>query len=332
MLGACRNIQRKTGVVEKIMGLGSLFRKTRAVGRELVIANKPLCFPTLRDFEFSMLGRTAVPVKRVLVLLKLSPEELAEESLALEEVEKCLLAVLSNEAGATGGLPAKMQELMPSTFSHDNQWHQIFAALRDADGDLDECRRTALIKYIQYLSARQDITKALRHEKDKLRGELPRGALRPAESPVGAGPAFVVGCADREGVAPVRHGRLERLPKGEAVALRLDTGERLDVFLSKHRCNLAGGNPVFFADQANRGYRLTAGRTTVGRDIACDIIMDGSLRDVSRLHLVIGIDANSQLHLTDMSSHGTLVEAKHLRREQPPEVECQTAPQSTSAT
>lgn len=290
--------------------------------RVLRIAGASLYFQTLEEFKFSLDARVALPAQRVLTLIRLPLPELVKESRAIKGVERHLLSILSRSPEATSGLRTRLKMARPALFSRDNQWQEIFTALRIDDPTLDSHRRIALIKYVQYLAARQEVTRGLYREKKRLRKR--RKTDRQQAEPVGAGTVLAIP-EDRTSIQvpqaqqvpqKKRRARFTRLPKGEAVTLGLGKGEGTDVFLSRHRCRLVGGSPILFSDQANRCHHLITGKTTIGRDISCDIIMDSTLRDVSRLHLIVVVDPDNTLHLTDMSSHGTLLTSEHLSRTQ----------------
>ena len=105
---------------------------------------------------------------------------------------------------------------------------------------------------------------------------------------------------------------MERMLKGENVTIALKPGKEIDVLLSKHHCKIIGGNVNKFIDQAGRSYELKVGKNTVGRDSKSTIMIDPALRDISRTHLLIELDANNTIYMTDLSSHGTYIPAKYM--------------------
>jgi hypothetical protein len=46
--------------------------------------------------------------------------------------------------------------------------------------------------------------------------------------------------------------------------------------------------------------------------VVCNVVVNSGHRDVSRLHMIVEQLAPGQVRLTDLSSHGTFVEAKVL--------------------
>jgi hypothetical protein len=164
---------------------------------------------------------------------------------------------------------------------------------------------------MQYLSARQEIIKYLYSEKR-------RTSKEPADS--GDGSAFkdtvILENTVFEPVAKSDTGpneKFERLPKGEAVTIIMKPGEEADVLLSRHECKIISkDNKIFFVDNEERSYELQDGRSVVGRDSVSTVMMEPNLRDISRMHIVIQKFDESTIQVTDLSSHGTYIQAKYL--------------------
>ncbi len=165
---------------------------------------------------------------------------------------------------------------------------------------------------MQYLSSRQEIIKYLYSEKKKgakittndEEGDISAELLK--DTLVLENTVFEP-LSDSGGNA-----QLERMLKGENVTIALKEGKKIPIFLSKHECTIMPGSPNKFIDQAGRSYDLQVGKTTIGRDAKCTILIDPKLRDVSRTHVVLELDQDNTLYLTDFSSHGTYLPAKYL--------------------
>jgi hypothetical protein len=277
---------------------------------ELTIGEQTLKFCSLSDFEFSLSGRTSVPAKKITSMVKFSTTELKKEAHTIKGIEKRFVTILSKSIEEPGSINRALRELDLQIFSQDLGWRTIIASLNEGGEELDEFRRIALVKYMQYLSSRQEIIKYLysekkKHVKDKAEPDDAAGidlkdtlilestVLQPT----------VIGETTNE---------MERMPKGEVVSISLKQGQEIDLLLSKHKCKLIGGDNIQFVDNEGRNYTLKQGRNIVGRDSVSTIMIDPALRDISRLHLVIEIDEKNCLQLTDLSSHGTFLAAKHL--------------------
>ena len=106
---------------------------------------------------------------------------------------------------------------------------------------------------------------------------------------------------------------MERLSKGENVAVHVNTGEQIDLILSNHKCMIVGGETnIKFVDESGNFYDLKSGKNIIGRGSSSDIVMSEKLRDISRMHMVIEEADTNTLFLTDLSSHGTYIPAKYL--------------------
>ena len=262
---------------------------------ELNIGDLNLKFSSVADFEFSMAGRTAVPSKKITEMVKFSLDQLKKEAKTIKEIEKKFVAILSRSIEEPGSINRAMRELDPLIFSQDHGWRDIIGAL----------------KYMQYLSSRQEIIKYLYSERKKF-GE-PGKETDATESSKLKDTLILENTIFEPGGDDKREGGFERMPKGEAVTVTLRSGQEFVVMLSKHKCRLAEENgKIRFYDPDGRGYEMKKGRNIVGRDTVSTVMIEPSLRDVSRLHLVIEKYEDNVIQLIDMSSHGTSIPTKLL--------------------
>lgn len=267
----------------------------------LVIGNRELQFSSVAEFEFALAGRTEVPTHRLAELLRLAPEELRREARQIKATEKRFVKAMTEALDRPQEIRGFLQRTDPKVFSHDHGWRDIMAALREQPPEYDELRRVALVRYVQYLSARQELL----HHAWRLKRQA--GSVPQAAAPQPPGAMRETVSLDLPPAAPPADEALERLPKGEPVALRLRPGERVAVHLSRHRFTLVASRPPLLVGHDGRTHTLAEGKNLVGRDPICDVVVDPSLRDVSRLHLVVDARTAPALTLTDLSSHGTLV-------------------------
>jgi hypothetical protein len=280
---------------------------------EMTIGEQSLNFSSLADFEFALSGRTCVPSKKITSMVKFSTDELKKEAKTIKDIEKQFVSMLSKSIEDPESINRALREMDAQIFSQDNGWRSIIAALHGGDEELNEFRRVALVKYMQYLSSRQEIIKYLYSEKKK---HTKAGAASGAE----AGSEFkdtlmlentVFEPLSSEHTPSME---MEKMPKGENVTVRLKPGNEIDVYISKHPCKIVceeSGNK--FIDNAGRSYNLKTGKNVIGRDSKTDIMMDPNLRDVSRMHLVIEADDSNTLYLTDLSAHGSYIPQKYLQ-------------------
>lgn len=284
---------------------------------ELKVGEQLLKFESVADFDFCLAGRIAVPSKKITDLVKFSTDQLKKEARTIKDIEKRFVNILSQSIDENTSINRAMRELDPLIFSQDHSWREIIAALNSGGEELNELRRIALAKYMQYLSSRQEIIKYLYNEKKKLLKE-------PSDIDAPEGSEFretllLDNTVFEESPEETKQKKeTERMPKGEAVTVTLAPNEEMDIILSKHKCKIAAKNGIQFTDQAGRTYTLQKGRNVVGRDTVSNIMMEPTLRDISRLHLVIENFGNNSLQLTDLSSHGTYIPTKYVEHRSSP--------------
>ena len=265
---------------------------------EVVIGEQTHKFNSLADFEFSLAGRTSVPVKKFKNAIKLSLGELKKEYKKIKVIEKNLVSILSSSMSQPDGINRALRELDIKIFSQDHGWREIISALHNGGDELNDFRHIGIAKYLQYLSSIQEILQELYSEKKKeILASTPSGESN-INHLIKKKPKSV---------------EMERLSKGENIAVHVNTGEQIDLLLSNHKCMIVGGEKnIKFVDESGNFYDLKNGKNIIGRGSSSDIVMSEKLRDISRMHMVIEeADANT-LYLTDLSSHGTYIPAKYL--------------------
>jgi hypothetical protein len=165
----------------------------------------------------------------------------------------------------------------------------------------------ALVKYMQYVSSRQEIIKYLYSDKLSGAGTAASPAEANDEQADKLSGTVILDSQVSSSYREPMSNDFERLPKGEAMMIHLEQGRTADIMLSKHKCGLASRNGLFFIDQSGHRHALMKGKNVIGRDASSTVKIDSSLRDVSRLHLIIENKGDNILQLTDLSSHGTFV-------------------------
>jgi hypothetical protein len=272
---------------------------------ELNIGDQTLRFCSIPDFEFCLTGRTSVPSRKISELVKLSTKKLKIEAVTIKDIEKRFVNILSRSIENPNSINQALRELDPTIFSQDHSWRSIIAALNEGGDDLNPFRRIALVKYMQYLASRQEIIKYLYSEKQS-QANGARAEENEEHSDKLSG-TYILDNTLFEPVKDEKNGEFERMPKGEVISLLLPAGKNIDIRLSKHRCILSNKNGIEFIDQAGNRHPLIKGRNVIGRDTSSTVKIDSSLRDISRLHLLIENLGDNKLQLTDMSSHGTFM-------------------------
>ncbi len=274
---------------------------------ELSVGEQTISFLSIADFEFCMSGRTSVPTSKITDLVKCSTEQLQKEAHTIKDIEKRFVAILSRSIEKPASISRSLKELDTSIFSQDHGWRTIIGALNEGGNDLNPFRRIALVKYMQYLSSRQDIIKYLYSEKKKPTADKQDSNDDTKEGEHFKDTLIFENTLFEPSSNGLRNGEFERMPKGETITASLKSGERIIVMLSKHKCEIEANGQLFFIDQAGRKHVLDKGQNTIGRDTSGTVIIDSGLRDISRMHLVIENLGNNSLQLTDLSAHGTYI-------------------------
>jgi hypothetical protein len=287
----------------------------------LTIAGQEISFNTLKEFDFALSGRTEVPSRKMSELVMLTPSELKREAQSIKAVEKQFVEILSKSIESQQSISQFMRKIDPKVFSQDHNWREIMVALQKKDDEYDELRRVALVKYMQYLTSRQEVIK---HTYSVKKLQAKHGT--PAEDVESANAEHDGGdvqSALRETVIletniiqPVKKkGELTRLPKGEAFKLAIQSGEDLEITLSKHPFRIRNENGVFyFVDEDGERDELQSGKNIIGRDTVCNVVVNSAFRDISRLHTIVECLSDNEVRITDLSSHGTFIATDLLER------------------
>jgi len=279
---------------------------------ELTIGDQVLKFNSTADFSFSMAGRSAVPSKKITDMVKFSTENLKQEARTIKDIEKRFVHILSQSIEDPGSINQAISQLDPLIFSQDHDWRDIIKALSHSDDTYDPFRRIALVKYMQYLSSRQEIIKYIYSEKKKMLKDTSAEELQDVpnfkDTLILDGAVFESDAGDESKEAP-----FEKMPKGEKVIVNLPPGSEMEILVSKHKCKIVFGDKLEFIDPDDHSFTLSDERNLIGRDSTSTVALDPSLRDVSRLHLIIENFGDNSLQLMDMSAHGTFIQAKWLK-------------------
>ncbi len=295
-----------------------MFDKLLSRPLTIEVKGQTLSFNSVAEFDFAMSGRTEVPARKMSGLIEMSARELKKEARSIKAVERQFVDILSRAIESRDGVGKYLRKIDPHVFSQDHNWRDIMVSLREKDDDYDELRKIALVKYMQYLTARQEVIKhtysvkkmQARLKSEEFEGDDPDN--RDGEQPSAALRETVI--LDSMVLQPARQDgkeRFMRLPKGEAVILPMGASDSIDVLLSKHGFSLKNiDGQLSFIDDTGTETPLQPGKNIIGRDTVCNIAVDASYRDVSRLHLIIEQIDDAMVRFTDLSAHGTFLPAE----------------------
>jgi len=290
-----------------------MFRRTPTDVLELSIDGERHVFQGPREFEFALSGRTCLPAPKIAALSRLSDDDLLREAEAIRAVEQRFAEALSGALEDITTVGPVLKTMEPSIISQDNNWRSIISALNGVELISETYKKIALVKYMQYLTSRQEVVKSLysnRHPRDAngVRSESGPDVYRPTAR------FRETMLFDLNGIPDLEHSEttFSRLPKGETVEVDLEEDRAVDLLLAKHQCRILLRDKLLFVDERGQNSELCVGRNVVGRDSTSDVIIDSTLRDVSRKHLIVESDGARQIKLTDISSHGTSLPPRFL--------------------
>lgn len=290
-----------------------MFKRTPIDGLDINIDGDRYVFQSPQDFEFALSGRTSLPAPKIAALSRLSDDELLREAEAIRAVEQRFAEALSGTLEDITSVGPFLRTMEPSIISQDNNWRSIIRALNGVDRMPETYKKIALVKYMQYLTSRQEVVKSLYTNRQS--GKT--GEVRPENGSAVYRPTarFRETMLINLNASPElerNETSFSRLPKGETVEVDLEGEHPIDLLLAKHQCRILLRDRLLFVDQGGNNSELRVGRNVVGRDATSDVIMDASLRDVSRKHLIVESNGVGQIKLTDISSHGTSLPPKYL--------------------
>lgn len=290
-----------------------MFRRTPIDGLDINIDGDRYVFQSPQDFEFALSGRTSLPAPKIAALSRLSDDELLREAEAIRAVEQRFAEALSGTLEDITSVGPFLRTMEPSIISQDNNWRSIIRALNGVDRMPETYKKIALVKYMQYLTSRQEVVKSLytNRQSGKTGEDQPENGSAVYRPTARFRETMLINL----NVSPEleRHETsFSRLPKGETVEVDLEGDHPIDLLLAKHQCRILLRDRLLFVDQGGNNSELRVGRNVVGRDATSDVIMDASLRDVSRKHLIVESNGVGQIKLTDISSHGTSLPPKYL--------------------
>jgi hypothetical protein len=290
-----------------------MFRKTPNDVLDISIDGESLVFHSPQDFEFALSGRASLPASKIAALSRLSDEELLREAEAIRAVEQRFNAALSGTLEDITTVGPLLKTMEPSIISQDHNWRSIIGALNDETGIAEAYKKIALVKYMQYLTSRQEVVKSLysnRQPRESAESRPSNGT--PVHRPTARFRETMLLNLNGGSELELDDASFSRLPKGETVEVDLEENSAIDLLLANHQCRILMRDRLTFVDQNGHDSELRVGRNVVGRDATNDIIMDANLRDVSRKHLIVESDGVRQIRLTDISSHGTSLPPRYL--------------------
>ena len=300
-----------------------MFKKSPSAALSLDIAGSTVTFGTPGDLEFALSGKTGPSSARIAALVALSDEALLREADRFGEMHRQVAGALAHSDGNPGPAGDFLRALDASAIADDNDWRDIILALNRLDTRYETYKQAALVKYLEYLVAGREVVNSIYATRRKNR-ERPAPLVGADRRGAGfSGPDFRGGASGRQLLVydiPVlalpdgREKRMNRLPKGEPVEVRIAPHQALDLLLARHPFRLVAGEPFLLIDDSGADLRLRPGRNMLGRNPECEVVIDPSYRAVSRRHLLVETGPDDRIRLTDISTLGTFAPLDTLER------------------
>ncbi|MFT5176000.1 MAG: hypothetical protein ACI8W7_004194 [Gammaproteobacteria bacterium] len=278
----------------------------------LTINDRTLKFDSTGDFEFALASRTEVPAAKISDFVRFTPQQLLDEASSVRQVERYFVETLSRSIQEPGSIGYLLREMDMKMFSQDHEWRTMMQELTRQERRFNDYKQLALVKYMQYLASRQDVLKGIYTHK-VTSGVNPEPDADPMQQPefrqtliFDVSTPVVDSEQPNEAVAP---SHLVRLPRGESTNLRATESRMIELVLSRHSFRLRTGSNPMLVDDEDSEYPLRPGRNVLGRHPDSDVMVDAAYRDVSRTHAIVDVRDNGDVIVTDLSSHGTFVDA-----------------------
>jgi hypothetical protein len=296
-------------------GLNGLARTLRSAVRRhryppliLELERGAVRFDDPETFKFGLIPRTEFPAMRVAKLIDWPAEELERVATNIRQVEKRFAEAVAESVERPRIIGALLKRLDVKLFSKDHGWRDIISALNHCGSQYDEYKKIALVKYTQYLRARQQILRSLYFEKRGVASDTPIVQRKASNDDTRFAAMRDTGIFESTLMAPDRiEQTFNALPRGETICLRFTDSPETTVRLSSHIFKLVSGKHFYLTDKEGATYLIRPGKNVVGRQAGCDVVIDPVYRGVSRKHLIIEPVSETVALVTDISSHGTYV-------------------------
>lgn len=289
-----------------------IFKRPATESEELTlkVGANTYVFPSPAELEFALSGRICVPAAKIAALVDVRDESLLEEAAAIKQAERRFADALSGVLATPADINNVLKEVDLALISQDNDWRAIISALMAVPAGFEQFKKIALVKYMQYLVSRQEIVKGL-HEHRQIHKSTPKGPP-PARSSEESLKETAIFEMTRFAKSGKEDADFSRLPKGETLEVKLEGKTAFRLMLAKNPCGIINKGRLIFIDNKGQETTLRDGKNVIGRDAGADVVMDASLMDVSRKHLIVDSDGSDTVRLTDISSHGTWVDPRYL--------------------
>lgn len=275
---------------------------------ELSVGAGQLRFKDLGELEYALEDKTAMSSVSVSALGKLSDDALMRQAHAYRSMEQRIVDVLSSPGN---GAEQFLNRLELDQISPDHDWRDLIGAIRTLDEACEPYKKAALLKYVAYLSAAQDVIRTIRvnrlgqmtgsddHVRSVPNADLAQRQRMIFDLQALSGTGGTPASSDENGFA--------RMSKGESLEIRFGEHQSLDIVLAKYRFGLISGRPFLLVDESGHDLKVRPGKNLIGRSARCSVVLDNTFGAISRKHLILEIDRHHRVRLTDISTLGTFL-------------------------
>jgi len=275
---------------------------------ELDVGAGPLRFRSSREFENVLGGKTFLSSTRITILGGLSDDALMQEADAFRLMEQRIVAALSHPGN---GIEQFLVQLDLPEITEDHDWRLIFGALRLLDGGAENYKKAALLKYVEYLGSGQQVVQTIRANRH---GGPMAAEERPGSSAggsLGKRQSLIYDLAELAGMDDQGDHRdkdeFARMSKGESLEFHFGPHQSLSLMLAKYRFTLVSGDMFLLLDESGHDLKVRPGKNIIGRSTQSDVTLEAAYGAVSRKHLIVEIQDDGKVTLTDISTLGTFV-------------------------
>lgn len=294
------------------MGLRTVIRggvgRVLSKGFELQLGPDVLAFETDDEFRGFLKLRAAAAADSLAQLKNLPPERLERQLRRNERIYKHTLGLLLQVVEHDTPVDMLWRDLDISELPDEQQWPAILFAVSSAELP-DELKRETIERFVEFLRERKMLINRLMalagngssvHQQT---AEVENSAdLRPAEDD-----------SDRTGAA-MTSGQDYRRMGAEPLTLVLAEDDAVNLYLSRWKISLSNRAGTPYVEENGNSHALPMGTNTIGRASSCNIALPNAPLDVSRKHLSIERLPGAQLVLRDLSSKGTWIPARYLKK------------------
>lgn len=291
-------------------GAYRLRRKEPQPELALVLGNDTLHFKSVDDFSFAVESRTSIPCARFDDLQTLTAEQLWTEARSIKSTERMLVNILEEALCRGSDCGTGIENLGVDVFSEDHSWRRLMRALLKLGPAYEGYKRVALIKYMQYLGARQEIIRAVYSLRRGLTYD-DRARPAPNQDAIWFGETLLFDTTADE-LSAQRFSDFRRLPRGETIKVHVLPGHPVTIRLATHSFILINDGGWVLYDPDGRAYVLHDGKNVVGRDRMNSVTTSKEYRNLSRRHLIAEPFDDHAVLITDLSSRGTYVPSPHI--------------------